>query len=193
LSQFEFILVAVTIVTGFAISEVLAGVGRSLRASDGSRYSGLFYLAVLLLLFLACRYIWTLWDYRSLQWAFSKFVLVLVPIFALALAAHVITVGASGDPVDLEEHYFLRARWFYVLLIIFSVSWALSDLANLSTLRSVITEDFLIVRFGSVPVGVAAWAWLAHTRRRSHHWVILTSNLAYLVYLSFLVLPVLPE
>ena len=193
MSQFEFILIAVTIVAGFAISEVLAGVGRSLRASDGSRYSGLFYLAALILLFLACRYIWTLWDYRSLQWAFSKFVLVLVPIFALALAAHVITVSASGDPVDLEEHYFSRARWFYILLIIFSISWALSDLANLSTLRSVTSENFLLVRFASVPVGVAIWAWLAHTRRRSHHWVILTGNLAYLVYVSFRVLPVLPE
>lgn len=193
MSQFEFILIIISIVAGFAISELLAGIGRSLRKGVIYRHSGTYYLAVFVLLFLATRYIWTLWDYRSLQWIFGNFLLVLLPVFVIALAAHVISVPANSASIDLQEHYFASARVFYSLLIVINVSWALSDIANLAHLRKVVDSDsFIIIRFGAAAIGVVLFSWLAYTRRRSHHWVLLTGTLAYLLYASLQSLSTLP-
>ena len=194
MSQFEFILIIISIVAGFAISEMLAGIGRSLRKSVVYRHSGLQYLAVILLLFLATRYIWTLWDYRSLQWVFWNFLLLLFPVFAIALAARVISVPANSFSVDLEDHYFANAGTFYSLLIVLNASWALSDFVNLTHLREVIASDsFILVRFGAAAVGLMLFSWLAYTRRPSHHWALLTVTVAYLLYASFQSLTTLPE
>jgi len=194
MSQFEFILIIISIVAGFAISEMLAGIGRSLRKGVVYRHSGLHYLAVLVLLFLATRYIWTLWDYRSLQWVFWNFLLLLFPVFAIALAARVISVPANSVSVDLQDHYFANSGAFYSLLIVLNVSWAFSDFVNLAHLREVIASDnFLIVRFGAAAFGLVQFSWLAYTRRPSHHWVLLTGTVAYLLYASFQTLTTLPE
>ena len=194
MSQFEFILIIISIVAGFAISEMLAGIGRSLRKSVVYRHSGLHYLAVLLLLFLATRYIWTLWDYRSLQWVFWNFLLLLLPVFAIALAARVISVPANSFSVDLEDHYFANAGAFYSLLIVLNASWALSDFVNLTHLREVIASDsFILVRFGAAAVGLVQFSWLAYTRRPSHHWALLIMTVAYLLYASFHSLTTLSE
>ena len=194
MSQFEFILIIISIVAGFAISEMLAGIGRCLRKSVVYRHSGLHYLAVLVLLFLATRYIWTLWDYRSLQWVFWNFLLLLFPVFAIALAARVISVPANSAFVDLEEHYFANTSAFYSLLIILNVSWAFSDFVNLAHLREVIASDgFILVRFAAAAVGLVQFSWLAYTKRPSHHWVLLSATVAYLLFASFRSLTTLPE
>jgi len=62
LSDFEFVLVTIAIVAGFAISEILAGWSQPLLARSDAGYSSLRFLASLFLLFLTLRYIWALWG-----------------------------------------------------------------------------------------------------------------------------------
>ena len=193
MSQFEFILIIISIVAGFAISEMLASVSRSFSASGISTRTAVYYLAMLLLLFLTTRYVWLLWDFRSLQWAFWNFMLILSPVLTIAIAAHVLAVPRDCTSLDLEDYYFEKAGLFYILLAVQGLLWVLVDLANLSQITDVSTvKHFIPDRFGSGLAGAAGFIWLAYSKRLSHHWVLLTLPLFYLVYASFRSLPTLP-
>ena len=178
------------IIAGFAISEILAGWGRSLLRSGGVHYSGLQFLASLTLLFMTVRYIWTLWNFRSIEWLFGSFVLVLVPILTIALAAHVISIP-SPHAADADRAYFDRARPFFLLLAAVTISWTLYDLANISVLRNSFPQEMNTTVSVLRAAGTPAFLWLAYTRQRSHHWVVLGATFASLVYLSVRALPAL--
>jgi len=184
LSEFEFVLVTIAIVAGFAISEILAGWSRPILARGDSGYSSLQFLASLFLLFLTLRYVWTLWGVRSSEWHFVHFVLVLTPMLLIALAAHVISMPSESPELDSTEVYFSRARPFFFLLAGGVVSWTLYDWANLAFIQKAYPAEenwaVLVIR----GVGVPLFLWLAFTKRRRHHWVALAVAIGSLVYLS---------
>ena len=194
MSQFEFILIIVSIVAGITISEILASVSRSLSASQVSFRTGPYYLALFLILYSTTRYVWLLWDFRSMQWEFWNFMLVLSPVLTFAIAAHVQVVPRDCASLNLEEHYFAKARLFYILLALQAALWALADLANLSHISDVTTvKHFIPDRFGAAAAAVAGYFWLAYSRKLSLHWVILGSQYLYLFYASLRSLPTLSE
>ena len=184
MSEFEFVLVTIAIVAGFAISEILAGWSRPLLARSNAGYSSLRFFASLFLLFLTLRYIWTLWGVRSSEWHFVHFVLVLAPMLLIALAAHVISMPAEAPELDSTEIYFARARPFFLLLAGVLISWTLYEWANLTFIQKAYASEVnwtvLATRVGGVP----AFLWLAVTKRRRHHWVVLAVAIGSLVYLS---------
>ena len=184
MSEFEFVLIAIAIVSGFAISEILAGWGRGLSARGGAPYSGLQFFASLTLLFQILRYVWTLWNFRSVEWQFWSFMAVLIPMLVLALAAHVISLPPSSPEVDPEEVYFARARSFFLLLSLLPLILvgyrALSSANPLLSPMPAASPTTIAIRAVSVP----AFLWLAYTRRRSHHWIVLGLIFASLLYFS---------
>ncbi len=184
LSEFEFVLVTIAIVAGFAISEILAGWSRPMVARGNAGYSSLRFFASLFLLFLTLRYIWMLWGVRSSEWHFVHFVLVLAPMLLIALAAYVISMPEEAPELDSTEIYFARAKPFFLLLVGVMISWTLYDWANLAVIQKAFAEEANWTVLASRGVGVPAFLWLAFTKRRSHHWVVLAVAIGSLVYLS---------
>jgi len=184
LSEFEFVLVTIAIVAGFAISEILAGWSRPLLTRGDAGYSSLRFFASLFLLFLTLRYIWTLWGVRSSEWQFVHFVLVLTPMLLMALAACVISMPAEAPELDSTEIYFARARPFFLLLVGVMISWTLYEWANLAVIQKAYAAEVNRTVLASRGVGALVFLWLAFTKRRRHHWVVLTVAIGFLVYLS---------
>jgi len=184
LSEFEFVLVTIAIVAGFAISEILAGWSRPLLGRGAAGYSSLRFFASLFLLFLTLRYIWALWGVRSSEWHFVHFVLVLAPMLMIALAAYVISMPAAAPELDSAEIYFSRARPFFLLLVGVMISWTLYEWANLAVIQKAYASEVNWTVLASRVVGVPAFLWLAFTRRSSHHWVVLAGGIGLLAYLS---------
>ena len=184
MSEFEFVLVTIAIVAGFAISEILAGWSRPLLARGDAGYSRLRFLASLFLLFLTLRYIWMLWGVRSGEWHFVYFLLVLVPMLLIALAAYVISMPAEAPELDSTEIYFARARPFFLLLVGVMISWTLYEWANIAVIQKAYAAETNWTALGGRAVGVPAFLWLAFAKRRRHHWVVLAGAIGSLVYLS---------
>lgn len=184
MSEFEFVLVTIAIVAGFAISEILAGWSRPMLARGDAGYSSLRFFASLFLLFLTLRYIWTLWSVRSSEWQFVHFVLVLTPMLLMALAARVISMPAEAPELDSTEIYFARARPFFLLLVGVLISWTFYEWANLTVIQKAYADEVNWTVLASRVVGVPAFLWLAFTKRPRHHWVALAVAIGFLAYLS---------
>jgi hypothetical protein len=191
LSEFEFVLVTIAIIAGFAISEILAGWSRSLLARGKESYSGLRLLASVFLLFLTLRYIWTLWGVRASEWQFVHFVLILAPMLMMALAAYVISIPADASAIDSTEIYFARARPFFLLQVGVLTSWTLYEWVNLTVIQDTYAVEVNWAVIATRCAGIPAFLWLAFTKRRSHHWVVLGGAIGSLVYLSLESLPAL--
>lgn len=184
MSEFEFVLVTIAIVAGFAISEILAGWSRPLLARGNSGYSSLRFFASLFLLFLTLRYIWTLWGVRSSEWHFVQFVLVLAPMLLIALAAYVISMPAEAPELDANEIYFARARPFFLLLAGVVIAWTLYEWANFTVIQDAYPAEVNRTVLATRVAGAPIFLWLAFTKRREHHWVLLAVAIGSLVYLS---------
>jgi len=113
------------------------------------------------------------------------FVLVLTPMLLIALAACVIRMPAEASERDSTEIYFVRARPFHLLLVRVLISWTLYEWANLAVVQNAYAADVNWRVLASRVVGVPAFLWLAFTKRRGHHWVVLVGAFGLLVYLSF--------
>jgi hypothetical protein len=184
LSEFEFVLVTIAIVAGFAISEILAGWSRPMLARGNTGYSSLRFAASLFLLFLTLRYIWALWGVRSSEWHFLLFVLALTPMLLIALAAYVISMPAETPEFDSTEIYFARARPFFLLLVGVMISWSFYEWANLAVVQKAYSAEVNWTVLASRIAGVPIFLWLGFTKQRRHHWVLLAVAIGSLVYLS---------
>jgi len=153
-------------------------------AAGNAGYSRLRFVASLFLLFLTLRYIWMLWGVRSSEWHFVHFVLVLTPMLLIALAAYVISMPAEAPELDSTEIYFARARPFFLLLVGAMISWTLYEWANFAVIQNSYAAEANWTALASRGLGVPAFLWLAFTKRRRHHWVVLVGAIGSLVYLS---------
>lgn len=153
-------------------------------AAGNAGYSRLRFLASLFLLFLTLRYIWALWGVRSSEWNFLLFTLVLAPVLLIALAAYVISMPAENPELDSTEIYFVRARPFFLLLAGVMISCTLYEWANLTVVQKAYAAEVNRAVLATRIVGVPAFLWLAFTKQRRHHWVVLAGAIGSLVYLS---------
>jgi hypothetical protein len=184
-SAFEFILILIAIVAGFAISEILAAWGRLIHARVALRHSALYCSASFLLLAIIVRYVWLLWILRGAEWGFLSFVLTFTPMLVLALAAYVIALPRETAP-DVPEYYFAQARPYYVLLAVFTVVWTIADLLNASERDLDLAPSSLLAGRAVLTAGLLA---LAHTKSQALHWLFISAFAAGLVGLSIVAVP----
>ena len=172
------------------MSEILAGWGRLIRERVSPRATGLYLAASLMLLALIVRYVWVLWGLREMNWQFLSFVLAFSPILVLALAAYV-TSPARTLHYDPETHYFDQARPLYYLESLFVILWTLGDSGRLAYYEAVgfFDADMFVLAGAARLVGLGMLVWLAHTRRRSVHWVVIVFFLGVIAFQSFQVIP----
>jgi hypothetical protein len=168
-SSFEFVLVSIAIVVGFAISEILGGWGRQLRLRHQVRPYLLQIVASAYLLSVALRFLWTLWSLSGAEWTYLGYVLLALPALVLALAAHLVRVDTESLRRNPREQYFESARPFYGLLASFPIFGMMNALYH---------AEFLEARFGTStglvrvvwPTVIAVDLWLAFSRRPRDHW-----------------------
>jgi hypothetical protein len=189
-SSFEFILILIAIVAGFAISEILSSWGQLIQARVGSRQGALYFGASLVLLGYIVRYVWDLWVLRQAEWNFLAFLLTFAPILILALAAYVISAPRVPAP-DVLGHYLSRARPFYLLLAAFLLFWTVSDASN--SWRGITTaigsvDSVLPVLLGrALMLGI--FLVLAHSSKQVLHRVLVPLAIGLLIAGSAILVP----
>jgi hypothetical protein len=178
MSEFEFVLILVSVVAGFAISEILSGWGLVIRERVSIYEIGVHIIASLWLLLMIIRCVWVLWLFREADWSFIEFCLALAPVLVLALAAYV-TNPARDQSFTPATHYLKHARPFCYLGAVFLILW------NFGTLRTLILANGFTSP-GSVSAIIIAigLVGLAHVRKPVIHGVAFTALVAGVFYIS---------
>jgi hypothetical protein len=178
MTAFEFILILVSVVAGFAMCEILSGWGRVIRERVPIFEIGVHIIASAWLLLMIIRYVWVLWLFRSIDWHFIDFVLAFAPILILALAAYV-TNPARIQQFDPATHYMAQARPFCYLAALFLLTW------NFGTLRTMILQDGIASApaISSITIAIGLTG-LAHVRKHYVHGFAFGALLVGVIYIS---------
>jgi hypothetical protein len=110
MTGFEFGLVPVAIIIGFALTQILIGWGKVVRQWSMLQNPGLFLsftgfaMAGILSHFVGD------WAYRDVELHYGRLVLIILPTLAMVLAISVILPNDAEFPTNLREHYFSYAR-----------------------------------------------------------------------------------
>ena len=119
MDAFGYLSVLLSIIVGFAISQILLGFrGIVLARARVRAYWPTVAWAVLLLLINVQSW-WAMFGLRVItDWTFPAFSMLLLQAIAQYMLAAIVFPDFPADqPVDLREHYRLHARWFFGLLI----------------------------------------------------------------------------
>ena len=180
MTVFEFLLIAVSIIVGIGIAELLSGVVRIFRQQLAARPLHSLWVAIVFLQ--QVQFLWSRWDLRvRAEWAFPEFALVLLPSILLLLVAALL-FPAVGEVEDLSEYLLRRRKAIFglltLLMMVFSVeNWFLYDQAFGET------GDY--ARFVQIfNLGV-----LWYTDRRWVHWTLGPLVLAIMVGFIFVITP----
>jgi hypothetical protein len=119
MSMFEYLMVLVSIVMGLGITQVLRGLSKIARSR--SAYSALTLWA-LLLFYLHVQVWWALWDLNEVA-AWNQFyftLIVLIPCSLFGATELLLPMGATPE-TNWRTHFFSVRRWFFALMIAFTV------------------------------------------------------------------------
>lgn len=180
-SAFEFILILISVVAAFAVSEVLSGWGFIIRTRVSPVAMGVHLIASFWLLAMIVRYVWVLWGFREINWEFIGFVVALTPILVLALAAYVTNPERTAK-FNPRTHYIDHARPFCYLVALYLVLWAIGD-AQL--LASIVEAEPFVPRLIAMKLIIAAvCVALAHVRKPMLHGAFFAAILTVVIYMS---------
>ncbi len=105
-------------VVAFAVSEILAGLGRLIRERDHVTIYWVHVAWMVLAIFAVSQVWWTHWRFRADELAdFFDFVALIFPALVFVLIASVIVPPLEpGREFDLRKYYFRHRAWFFGLL-----------------------------------------------------------------------------
>ena len=179
MTQFEFVLVFISIVVAFAVSDILANWGEQIRLRHHIRHYALHTAWSVLLLFVMMQVWWSLWDLsEQTGWTFPQYLGLVVPFLTLALMAYTLTPNLDDHHEDIRKHYFETSSWFFSLGAFYLAAWAFYSYVVLGT---PINEPGSPYRFTGIILMVALAAW---RNERVH---VVTVFLAYLLMIAWLV------
>jgi hypothetical protein len=119
MTQFEFVLVFVSIVIAFAVTDILANWGEQIRLRHQIRHYVLHTAWSVLLLFVMMQVWWSLWQLSERTgWTFPEYLALVVPFLTLALMAYILTPKLDEPGKDIRSHYFDNSRWFFSYVVI---------------------------------------------------------------------------
>jgi hypothetical protein len=160
-SIFEFVLIPLAIIIGLSVSEILASWGQQIRTRHRRDLHALQIASSAFTLFFCMSYLWAMWLMRDITWTFPLYILVAVPGFALALAAHISRVDTSADAPPTLEQYFQNSRPVYAILALIPIS--LIALSIVSGVRNQVPDPPNLVAITIVRVAmlllIVSLAW----------------------------------
>jgi hypothetical protein len=183
MSKFEFIMMFVSVVVAFAMSELLVGWGKLVRARE--RVTHPFFMigwSVWLLAITNFHYL-GFWEYGQVNFrTAAQMLLFLAPPILLVLVTFVFIPEvhySQKQKLNLEEHYFKIKNWFFVIFILFFIAASAAD-----TLLPGFRETWprrLVSNILIIPSLIV----LLFTRRKPVHGLVLGFNLLLLLWSSY--------
>jgi hypothetical protein len=146
MTHFEYIAVAVSIILGLCVIQLLSNLDRVFARS--CRY-WLHAAWVLILLWTLVQNWWAFWDLRNVAWNMGYFLLWVTYVCVLYLTVLALTKTDSAE-VSWEEVYFSRARRFFglfgcVVILAVLLTWVMLDASLLHPYRFVQYTLFAIL------------------------------------------------
>lgn len=181
MSKFEFIMMFVSVVVAFAMSELLMGWGRLVRARRRiSKPAFMIGWSVWLLAITNFHYL-GFWEYGIVDFrTAAQMLLFLAAPIMLVLVTFVVTPEVRYyQRLDLEQHYFKVKNWFFVMVILFFLLARASD-----PLLPDYRETWVIRSIGTFLI-VPSLIVLLFTNNRIVHSGILGFNLFLLLWSSY--------
>ena len=120
MDAFGYLSVLLSIIVGFAMTQILLGFRGVVLARVRIRVYWPTVAWGILLLLINVQSWWAMFGLRAIgHWTFPAFSTLLLQTIAQYMLAAIVFPDFSGDqPVDLREHYRRHARWFFGLLIL---------------------------------------------------------------------------
>ncbi len=178
MTQFEFVLVFISLVVAFAVSDILENWGEQIRVRRRVQPYLLHTAWSALLLFVMMQAWWSLWDLNEQpEWTFPQYLTLAVPFLILALMAYILTPNFDDPDEDVKQHYFDTSRWFFALGAVYLGAWAFYSYVIIGT---PIDEAGSTYRFA----GIALTLFLAAWRNERVHMVAVA--LAYVLMAAWL-------
>ena len=146
MTHFEFISVAVSIILGLGVIQLLSSLDQVL--AQPRRY-WLHSAWVFMLFWLLIQNWWALWDLRDIVWNLGYFLFLVTYVCALYSAILALTKTDSAE-VGWEEVYFSRSRRFFgllcfVIILAILLTWVMLDASLLHPYRYMQYALFVIV------------------------------------------------
>jgi hypothetical protein len=194
LDSFEFVQIAVAIVLGFGISEILAGWGQQLRHRETQPFSSLQLVASAFILMWAFRYLWIQWSTRPEVWDYPAYLLTVTPAVLIALAAHSIRFDPMiqlGDQESLYERSRKPVCWLLACVPAAQIARGYYILNPQSAGLSSAFQAFStsLIFFSGFLLTTLVFLRLATTGRPRDHWIGWIINWAVLLVFFLALLP----
>jgi hypothetical protein len=166
MDAFSYLSVLISIVIGLAITQLLQGYRTILIARTRVRLFGPTLGWAALLLVISVQMWWSMFGMSQHgQWTFVQFAMVLLQVVLLYLLTALVFPDVGSDQhVDLREHYFSQAPWFFTFGMVLLVVSVIKDLV-LGAWPSRTNLAFHALFF-------AAWAFAAATKWETYHRVL---------------------
>ena len=156
MTKFEYVTVVVSIIMAFAISEVLAGVGRLVRERSRVKFYWVHVAWMAYAVLWMLQHWWGIWDYRTVEFtSFFSFLALVAPSLTFVLLAFLVTpkLAPQGD-LDLRDYYARNQIWVFPLAALI--------LVELGSLRAMLTDEALLSpRNGVRALALGGAVWLA--------------------------------
>lgn len=167
MDHFEYISVAVSILIALALTELIGGWARMLRARSRVPTSGLHRAWMAIVFVVLVQFWWVFWEYSAAsEWTFGTFLLVLLPPTIAVLAVALITPTADDlerPGFELRRFYFARSRNFFLAVAAFQGVLVVQSSAFFG-----LRPTILAAQVSGVAIGVG----LASTRSERVHRVV---------------------
>lgn len=171
----------VSVVVAFAMSELLMGWGRLIRARERVRHPFLLAGWSLWLLMIMTYHYLGFWEYQVYDFTrVGPMLLFMAAPIMMVLLTFVVTPDLRHfQEIDLEEHFFSAKNWFFAMVFIFLALARASD-----PLLPNYDETWVARLWGSFIIS-ASIVVLLFTDNRRIHYGFMIGNLIFLGYISF--------
>ena len=164
MSAFEFITIFFALLVGLAISHLLSGLSNLIKIHDRVRTYWVNSLWIVTVFIWAVFAWWGLWDLRKMEaWNYPLFFLQVANLCGIYLMTTlVLPKAADTGEIDLENHYFLVRKMFFVTL-----TWNFSSIVVIN--KFLFSKDILST-FAIMPAILAFLSLLgSFTESRKYH------------------------
>jgi hypothetical protein len=182
MDAFSYLSVLISIVIGLAITQLLQGYRTILIARERVRFFAPTLGWGILVLVIGVQMWWAMFGMREhANWTFLQFAMVLLQTILLYLLAALVLPDVGGDQrIDLRDHYFSQAPWFFGFGLALLVVSVVKDLIVTGGWPARTNLAFHAVFF-------AAWAVAAVTKSTPYHqWLPWLMTLVFGLYIVLL-------
>ncbi len=175
MSPFEYLITLVSVLAGLALADLATSLHGLLRARDRVRWDWAPLVAALLAVLTVLQFWWALFDGQDVG-AYGR-IAGFLPLMAQMLLLYLLNAAALPDEVpvggiDLRTFYADNARYFwllfagyvFVVIVVAAASRIAAGQGILPVVQNLLADALLM----------GAFLWLAFTRRRAVHAVVMT-------------------